>query len=507
MAIIAALAACAVAPHSPAPDQEMGAEDFKSAIAQLEAGDPQAPETLNARLDYADFLAGAPGDCRQRLEKAQSQLDIVAGSAVAAVVLPVGRARTAGIAYRIHAERASCGNDPVSRQRELGEALDAARHAVDLYRDAFDYQSMAVMQFNAAVTEHLLGDEAAAVSALEAAIDMDREYGFRDDARDNDDLLQRWKGDPAGTPAEDVPRRSAALSFGWSAGDADIALEVDVAGIVGDRIVRGKVSEALKRHVREDHRDWVVSYCGESAAYDLGHWPDDSRQPQLMTTLLLKSALPPFPGVAATKKGDFVGVVDPKTLAANLPGAAAARTGDPGSESDGARDLPDYAIQAAKLPFTDVGIEAVVAQDYYLDTATWIGAKPDQAVWYEMSAQLLLPGTQFAATYDMQFAYARPVPCTAAAADRACVEIVAHAAPEADDIQAAQKEIARALKLPDGQSVHYWTATDLRIVTDPAVLMPIVSDTRRYWYIAINGGGQHDPVVQSERIVSTVANP
>jgi tetratricopeptide (TPR) repeat protein len=486
----------------------MGTEDFKAAISQLDASDPESPEALNAKLDYADFLAGAPGDCQQRLNDAQSQLDAVTDSAVATVVLPVGRARMANLEYRIHAERAFCGNEPSLRQQELRAALDAARHAVDLYRDALDYQSMAVMQFNVGVTYRMLGEEATAVSALETAIAMDREYGFREDAQDNYNLLLRWKGDaigpdPEAAPIRDSPRRPAALAFGWSAGDTDIVLEGDVASVVGDQIVRGNVTETLKRHVREDHRDWVVSYSGESAAYDFGHWPDNSQQQQLMTTLLLKSALPPFPGVAVTRKGDFDDIVDPKMLAASLSGAEAARIAVSGPASERARDLPASVIQAIELPFTAVGIEAKVAQDYYLGTATWIGAKPDQAVWYEMSAQLLLPGTLFVVTYDIEYAYTRSVRCTATPADRSCVEIVLHATPEADDVQTAQKEIARALTLPDGQSVHYWTATDLRIVTDPNVLMSNVCDMRRYWYIAINGAGKRDPIVQSERIVST----
>jgi hypothetical protein len=58
-----------------------------------------------------------------------------------------------------------------------------------LYRDALDYQSTAVMQFNVAATYRQLGDANNALSALETAVAMDRQYGLRQDAEDNAGLL------------------------------------------------------------------------------------------------------------------------------------------------------------------------------------------------------------------------------------------------------------------------------------------------------------------------------
>jgi hypothetical protein len=62
-------------------------------------------------------------------------------------------------------------------------------------RDGLDYQSAAIMQFNAAAALHDLGDQDGAQKALEAAIAMDRDYDFRDDAADNIRLLQHWRGE------------------------------------------------------------------------------------------------------------------------------------------------------------------------------------------------------------------------------------------------------------------------------------------------------------------------
>jgi hypothetical protein len=40
-------------------------------------------------------------------------------------------------------------------------------------------------------------------------------------------------------------------------------------------------------------------------------------------------------------------------------------------------------------------------------------------------------------------------------------------------------------------------------ITDPATLLTYVSDVRRYWYCAVAGSQKVDPVINSERIVST----
>src|SRR5665213_2220730 len=101
-ATVAGAAACAPMPRGATPNEEIKAADFEAAISRLEQHDPQSPEALNARLDYADFLSqSAQGDCRQRLDAAQSQLDIVAGRPAINVLLPLGPARMANGEYKI----------------------------------------------------------------------------------------------------------------------------------------------------------------------------------------------------------------------------------------------------------------------------------------------------------------------------------------------------------------------------------------------------------------------
>src|SRR5262249_26444355 len=152
----------------------------------------------------------------QRLNLAQSQIDEAAANPAFSVILPLGMAQLADLQYRIHLGRASCQAWAAQRTTELQQALASAQHAVDLFREVLDYKSMTIAQFNVAVTQRLLGNEAASVAGLEAAIALDEEFGLREDAADNTGLLEKWRGASAKPPSEagaatDIPPRTVTL--------------------------------------------------------------------------------------------------------------------------------------------------------------------------------------------------------------------------------------------------------------------------------------------------------
>ena len=173
-----------LAAAKPASDADI-TKSFESHIAQLDAMEPNSPQALETHLRYADYLAKDPGEnCGVRLNAAQSQLQAAQRNLALSLVLPQGLARAADIEYQLHTARAYCGDssDASHRDAELHAALESAQRAAALYGDTFDYPAMVTMQFNAAVTYQSLGDTAAAQTALNAVIDADREFGFRDDA-------------------------------------------------------------------------------------------------------------------------------------------------------------------------------------------------------------------------------------------------------------------------------------------------------------------------------------
>jgi tetratricopeptide (TPR) repeat protein len=509
-AVAAAAAACAPMPLS-APAELAKATDFEAAISRLKEDDPQSPETLNLRLEYANFLSGAAGaDCQQRLAAAQSQLDIVAGMPATDAVLPLGPAQIADDEYKIHLARATCGGGQTPLKSELQQALEAAQHAVELYRDALDYQSTAIMQFNVAATYQELADANGAVSALEAAIAMDREYGFRKDAEDNSRLLLQWNGGEASdgdvaAQMKDFPAHSVDFKFNWSNSDEDVAVNADDTSIIHGKIIRSRATIGLNRHVRADTQGWTVSNEPGSGSYDLGDWPADAKVSEWSTLYFLASALLQAPRIEIGRDGDFNSVANPQAfatgLAAQISAQISARIGNaasgggPASENAIMRDL--------NAAFSPEFIESRATQDYELETATWIGVKLEQGVWYQISAPLFLPGLglgHYIVQHDISFAFTRRVPCMTGSPDRLCVEIVVHATPDADDLSSALQEADPQLKLSDRQALHCWSRTDMRLVIDPDTLRPYIRDIRQTWY---DGVGKNDPIIELVRTVST----
>ena len=473
----------------------------------FEKADPSSPEALSARLDYAQYLVDTVAvDCHQRLDSAQSQLDTVTRIPGAEVEFPNAHALTTDIQYRVKLARASCGAEAAERESDLREALAAAQQAVGLYRDALDYQSMAIMEFNVGVTQRMLGDNDAAVGSLESALAMDREYGFRQDADDNGKLLALWNGpaktiggaDPGGADpttaaasaepaltAPDTPGRSVSLKFAWAARDATAGIQVDHVGFMNDSVFHGSAHRSFKQHVHARGNGWIVSYEAGQIAYDvpgyeLGKVPRDvpvSRggpsTEQYLAASLGRYLL--LPGFDVSAKGDFEQVTDLKRVVYGESAAAA---------------------------------EEHAEEDYDFKTEVWIGATLEQGVWYNMSGPLILPGTrQFLFPYDVSFAYTHDVPCTPTSAGQSCIEIVVHATPDAKRLSELLNYANRRLTFHRESRSNYWSTTDMRIVTDPNTLETYVYDVRRYWH---GSGGALDsdkPENHSERLVSTFTYP
>jgi hypothetical protein len=124
-----------------------------------------------------------------------------------------------------------------------------------------------------------------------------------------------------------------------------------------------------------------------------------------------------------------------------------------------------------------------------------------------MSAPLFLPGLgmgKFLVNHDIEFSFARQLACTPGANEPLCVEIIVHATPDATDLKLARELVTRALKISDPNALRYWSTTNLRLVVRPDTLAPYVSDTRRFWYIAIDGSTKSGPAIWSERAVATL---
>jgi tetratricopeptide (TPR) repeat protein len=501
-------------PASPAPDEDLQAADFDAAMGRLSAQYPQSPEALNARLEYADFLLASAGDNCQRPAAAQAQLDSLTAEPALVILLPLSSARVADDEYKIHAARADCGNDPSTRKKELEQALAAAEQAMSLYSEGLDYQSAAIMQYNVAVTRHELGDSDQALAALEAAIAMDRDYGLRSDAEDNTGLLLRWKQQPSAAAdvaaaMKDFPARTLAFKFDWSSRDADVTIAADDFSLVDGKPIKSHGAISLERRIRAGASGWTVANDPGTAHYQLGDWPAHAKGSEWSMIFFLASALMQAPTIEIARNGDFDAVNDGEDFSNKLAVEVSTRVDQLLPESDPA--AVEVTARDVKTAYSPDFIESSAEQDYGIETGTWIGAKLEQGVWYQMTTPLFLPALglgHYIANQDITFAFTRELPCTAEAPAHLCAEIVLHATPAADDFKDAIKAVNAQLKLPPSQSVHYRARTDIRLVVDPGTLFPYVRDIRQSWFNRLDevGGGKSPPPgIEQVRVVSTVS--
>lgn len=495
------------------PSTEDSIKALAAALAELDKSDPGSPAALSGRLEYVDLLLRSEeGDCRQRLDNAQSELDTATVNPAFEVVLPASLARQEDLEYRIHAARADC-NAPETwkRQNELHQALAAAQRSVDLYRDALDYPSTVAMEFDIAVTQRLLGNDAAAIAALRSTIDMDREYGFHDDAVDNYALLAKWTGDTSASGGmEDFPARTVTLKFGWSICNAQVAIDATVARVVNGSIERYHADRTFRRTYRSGLMNWQVENEPGQVTFDVPQWPQD---PEALHDigLSLERALLQVPDIdvrrlanGSSGQGELARVVKPDELSERISKATRELFLQHESSPGAHERLPRSVIHNVDMVFAPGVIEEKAAEDYSFETGFWIEATLEQGVWYRMSAPLTVPGTIPAVMdHDVEFAFTRQAPCEADSTDRSCVELVVRANPEADALQSFIDDLndtATGRRLPNA---HYWAATYMRLVADPKTLLPHVRDVRNYWHFSTEGSSLDESANQFERVVVT----
>jgi tetratricopeptide (TPR) repeat protein len=496
-------------PDKPNKDAESSAKEAAASIERFNARDPQSPDTLNARISYAVFLAQMEGgDCRTRLDSAQSQLDIAKADPALSIAIPAGLARAADAEYQVHSARAACsGSEPRDAQlqnTELRAALESAQHAVALYRDAFDAVSMVTMQFNCAVAYHDLGDTAAAVSSLRAAIAMDREYGFADDAEDNYSQLLEWNNQEAGADQiaasmQDFPERTATLAFGWFPNDSEVTFESNYTQLADGETFNIRGTRNAQRSVRSGIGSWKVSFQPAEAHVELANPPLEDL-PLDGFAISLAGMLLQFHDFELARNGAFDSSSGGFRFNSRVRADLKALTRDLAAKGIPSAQLMRIAAKALSVQQSPDVIDDLVAEDYNFETGTWMGATLDQGVWYNMTASLSLPlEPQVFVKNAIEFAYTRPVPCTDDTKESDCIEIVLHATPDPAILSEILGRLSRSARLPRQQRPELQARTDMRLIVDPITLIAYRRDMRCYSYWSTGAKGQNQSLLEIEK--------
>ena len=476
------------------------------AISDLQRRDPGSPAALDGQLEYASQLINShDAACEKRLTLAQTQLDGAAADPSFDVVLPLGLARLADLQYRLHVARAACQSLAPQREVELQLALAAAQQAVDIYRQALDYPSMTIAQFNVAVTQRLLGDEGGSLASLAAAIALDKEFGLHQDATDNTRLLARWRGDfdmaNVGAASADFPTRTVTLKS-WQPGDAQVNVQIEEAFVIDGHITHDEAHRTFDQHVRHDRHSWVVSYQPGAIGYGPVQWPEETSDIRELAMSFARGL--GTPELEVGMKGNFQRVPELYTFSKAQLAAARALMLDHLDSGHGARRVDWSNRQMMQIAFLPATIETDATENYNLRVGMWSGATLEQGVWYKLAAPLTLPGArQLLVPNDIEFAYTRDVPCAGAAAEHPCVEVVVHASPQEEALTEIMDGLDSVAATRLSTHVHYWSVTHIRIVMDPETLSTQVYDVRRYWHVSDTKATDERLENRSERIVTT----
>jgi hypothetical protein len=488
---------------APEPSFAQTAAALEAEIDRTAKLDQKHPDHLAAQLDYAQLLARntSAGDCGTRLPAAESHFKIASGNLVTPVVLKTARGRVPVVGYYVEMARSRCSAD-AAQTAALQAALEYARAGVAGYRALFMYEPMTIMQFNVAQTLHDLGDDAQAAVELQAAIDLDRTFGFKADAEENFRTLNEWQkkeitdADVAAFSASFAPR-SVTLKFGWTPTKVEITSKYDNAAYEGGSVRHTKFELPFGGTIKAENDALVYEVKAGAAKLDAASSGSDVEK---KVVALMARVFGRIPVLVVSKAGEFKEARDLDAFAQRL-----------NTEIDNAvkaavpeKDPRYAAVKAATdqelKPFaTTENLRGRLQQEYSLETGIWIDATLEQNAWVSLPVTLSMNGTpQGFIEHQVEASFTRRLPCGAGLPADGCVELVLEATPT----QQALLDVAQTLQESDKGRLDYAAATRMRLVVNPDTLLPYESETLRYTYLALANKGQRAVKIASEQSVS-----
>ena len=515
--IPAAVAGAESAAEAPPADFARQSQEFEERIADLAAVDPLQPDTLDARLDYARLLhQAAAEDCLPYLDAAESQLaPVLRADAHALLAWPDGPSDAMSLLQTIQNTRGQCAEDANRARTAFEASIATGLRAVAMLRENWDFEEMAIAQFNIAFARRELGDLDGALRDLEQVLAWDQEFGFRDELASDYATLLRWHaggGDPDSAAVErfvkEFNQTKARFEFGWKPHRARWSTEVERANLKDG--VFGEVSTRYRSQVdvRRERDDWVivtaldgpptVETAGSSGAVaDTERWQG-----------LLAGLGGTLPEMVVGRDGSFKELRNLERHRAamidevkKLMAAAKGPTQAAQSEEDIDRFLGT--VLNADL------LTTMAAGQWDIAVGAWIGAEFDHGDWYSLTFEEALPGfSEKPVSKTMTFKVSRWLPC-AAGGVRKCVEVLVRIVPDPEGISRAVTEFvtrvmpaaSRAEMEKAMHAVSYEFELRYRLVTEPDTLRPWSLEERKYIYASSLEGGKRAVMARRDRTV------
>lgn len=521
---LAALAALVIA--GPAPGADDGgfaaeAGEFEERIAMFASVDPLQPATFTERLAYGAFLVAnaADGpDCLPRLVTAEAQAaPILAATAATLLAQPDALPDATALLQSVQLRRGQCTADEAASRAAFQAAIATGLRAVELHRENWNFEQMAIAQFNVGAARRDLGDAAGALRDLEQVIAWDAEFGLLEEQAGDYETLLAWR-DPDGEPDDDavakyeaaLAQRKAKLTFAWQPFRAQWTLESEreelrKGSVAASRLRVGGESEALR-----EGAGWILRSRATSAPEFPGGDGADAgagRLQKLVAGLLAGGS----PDMVIGADGSFVGLRDMEQYRARVLGAIEQAVVAELPPAEAEKALPELRRTLGAVLSPEM-LTNSVSSEWGMLVAAWAGTEFDHGDWYELELEEPIPGLgDRPVKRKMTFKVSRWLPC-AAAGPPDCVELLARVVPDRDSTRLAINDFVRRV-LPAGAAtaqvdaalaaVSYEIDTRYRLVTEPATLRPWSMETRKFIYVSTVDGGRREVNARRERQLNT----
>jgi hypothetical protein len=409
------------------------------------------------------------------------------------------RGRVPVVGYYVEMARARCTADAAQKTAAVNAALAFAREAVAGYRAAFMYEPMVIMQFNVAQAHLELGDKAKAIMELQAAIELDRIYGFKADAEENFRTLNQWQekevtdAEVTAFSAAFAPK-SVTLKFGWKPTKVESDATFDTATFDGGAIKHAKFSLPMTGTIKAGKDNLIYEVkVGEPKMESSALGSDvESKLVRLMTRVLAK-----VPAAEISMTGEFQSARDIEGFATQMSQEIDKAIADTVPATDPRYPGVKAAMDSELKPYaTAENLLGKIQQGYSLETGIWTDATLEQNAWVSLPLTLSMNGTpQGFIEHTVEAVFARRLPCAAGLPADGCVELLIEAVPTAKAVE----DVATKLKDANQGNLDYAAATRMRLVVDPATLVPYENETLRYTYLALANKGQRALKITSEQ--------
>jgi tetratricopeptide (TPR) repeat protein len=502
-------------------DFERQSREFQERIAALDAIDPLQPQSLDARIEYARLLHSASiADCLPELQTAEQVLAPVLSADPGAILAwPDGPGDAMSLLQTIRNTQGQCAEDEAGSRAAFESAIATGQRAVEMLRDNWDFEEMAIAQFNIAFARRELGDLEGALRDLEQVLAWDQEFGFREEFEADFATLLRWRSEGEHANPDEVERfvgsfnqTKARFEFSWEPHRSHWSTESYRGSLKDGSFAEVTTHYESQVDVRRDGVDWVIqtTLAALPSFQASGTAATASEKAQGMIAGM-SAAIPEF---VVARDGSFKGLRNLETHLASLRREVKRAVAESTPEG-GTPPRSDDIERMLNAVFSPDLLTTIAAAQWDIAVGAWIGGEFDHGDWYSLTFEEPIPGfSEKPVSKTMTFKVSRWLPCGPGKLPD-CVEVLVRITPDSASLgQAIADFVGRMMPAATRsdmeqamRSVAYEFDMRYRIVTEPDTLLPWSVEERKFVYASSIENGKRKVHSRRDWTIETGSYP